>query len=314
MPLTDVNYFQNGYALRPNRPVPTGIPNDPHSYPAQTPFCYDFPLNGCVDVQNAKYYRIKNSFNGGTSSAITGVSWHNFLAAGGLPIPIVADVNGWYPVEPINPVTLAPVPRTLLEFPNLLLPFGGSTGVNDLTIEIGDNSKTVIATSAAVRIVIDNERPNFLFKQMSWKYDGESDASLRILDLTNCPMIQRGAVARKIEVVFEVTVAASHLRDAALGTSGCGGGAFSEVGSTSNNKHWHQTIFDNSVTLSQRYSLDAGSHAGCYNFECGANSRSINPSGIHNEYEIPNPDWFVDESFIYNQYNVSVAVVDEDES
>jgi hypothetical protein len=314
MPLTDVNYFQNGYALRPNRPRTGGTSAGAPTFPAQTPLCYDFPLNGCVDVQNAKYYRIKDSFNGGTSSAITGVSWHNFLAAGGLPIPIVADVDGWYPVEPINPITLSPVPRVNLEFPNLLLPFGGATGINDLTIEIGDNSKNVIATSATVRIVIDNEAPHISSVNISWKYDGESDASLRTLDLTNCPMIQRGAVARKIELVFQSFVSANHLRDASLGTSGCGGGAFYEIGSTANNEHWYETPLDNAVTLSQRYALDASSKAGCYNFGCTAISRSINPSGIHNEYLIPTPDWFVDEYFIYSPFNVSVAVVDEDES
>jgi hypothetical protein len=313
MPLRNLSYFNDstGYALRPNRPKPSGLPGGVSSFPASTPFCGVLQLYGCADLQNAKYYRIQQSTDNGTSySAITGLSWNNYLLS--LPIPITADSNGWYPVEPINPVTLNPVPRASLEFPNLLLDWPTPASEKSLLkIELGDNSKNHISESTAVAIVSDNTRPNISLTNLSWKYVGEPDASLRNLT-GDCPMIQRGAVPQDIEVVFEVFVSAQHLRDASLGTSGCGGGSFFGIADAANKPaHWHQTVLDNSETLHQRYRLNAASKPGCYSFECTANSRSMNPSGADGGNLLPTPDWFYDPVYLYSLLVKSVAVVNE---
>src|SRR6185295_11106749 len=57
----------NGYAIRPNRPHPSGNPADALPNPdAQTPFYGVVPVYGCVDVgTKATQYRILDSFNGG---------------------------------------------------------------------------------------------------------------------------------------------------------------------------------------------------------------------------------------------------------
>ena len=314
MPLRNAGYFNDniGYALRPNRPKPSGLPGGASSFPANTPFCGVLQLYGCADLQNAKYYRILQSIdNGANYSAITGLSWNNYL--GSQPIPISADSNGWYAVDPINPVTLNPVPRASLEFANLLLDW--PTPANEknlLKIELGDNAKNQISVSAPVAIVSDNKAPDISLTNLSWKYVGESDASLRSLT-GSCPMIQRGAIPRDIELVFEVFVSALHLRDASLGTSGCGDGTFAPIADPANKPvHWHQTILDNSEVLHQRYYLNAGSKPGCYSFECTANSRSINPSGADGGNLLPAPDWFYEHVYLYSHLVKAVAVVNED--
>ena len=313
MPLRNGAYFNasTGYALRPNMPKPSGLPGGASSYPATTPFCGVLQLYGCVDIQNAKYYRVHQSIDGGTTySAITGLAWNNFL--GSLPVPITADTNGWYPVNPINPITLAPIPRTNLAFENLVLDW--PTPVNEtsmLKVELGDNSKNHIVDSAPVTIVTDNTSPSINTTILSWKYVGEPDAALRNLNGIECPMIQRGAVPQDIELVYQVSVSAVHLRDAKLGTSGCGGGSFVAFPDPSNNRvHWHQNALDNSEVLYQRYRLSATAKPGCYTFACIAWSRAMNPSGADGGNLLPT-DWFYNPGYIYTHRNVNVAVVNE---
>lgn len=318
MELTDPSYFDaaTGYALRPNPPIPTGTYPGAYSYPAITPFCDTLALSGCVDVQDAQYYRIEESLDGGaTWSAITGLSWNNFLASFPFtPIPITADPGGWYAVEPINPVTLAAVPRSSLELPNLLLNW--PTPLNETTtlrIVLGDASKTQLpAVSPSVAITSDNTRPVSIATEFSWKYSWEPDTSLRSLLGIPCPMIQRGAVAQDIELVLAVNVSANHFRDASLSTSGCGGGSFVAIADTANKpEHWYENAADNTVTLYQRYSLSAGSLPGCYTFESEANSRAMNPSCADGGCLLPT-DWYYNPVYLYSQFYLTVAVVNED--
>ena len=312
MPLEDASYFDdvNGYALRPNKPRPLGV----STFPAQTPFCATVAFYGCVDISNATYYRVLQSIDEGVSySPVTGLAWNNYPNTIGAPIPIVPDMNGWYPVEPIDPVTLNPVPRASLEFPNLVLEWPTPSDAKSLLkIELGDSAKTHLAESAVVAVTSDNTYPNLTTTQWSWKYVGEPDAMLRSLLGIDCPMIKRGAIPRDIELVFEVNVQAHHLRDAYLATSGCGGGSFLPIADAANNpSHWHTAPTDNSVMLYQRYSLSAGSLPGCYAFESRANSRSMNPSGGDGGNLLPT-DWNYDPIFIYSDPSRSVAVVNED--
>jgi len=310
MPLNNASYFNaaSGYSIRPNRPKPGLI--RPH---AETPFFGTLGLFGCVDVQNAIYYRIEQSTNGGaTFSAITGLHWNNYLSVNGTPVPIVADTNGWYPVRPLHPVNAAPIPRGSLELPTLV--FVWPTPLLQKTIlriELGNNAKGHMNYSTPVAIQSDNTAPTINYTRWSWKFAGEPDTSMRNLLGIACPMIKRGAVPKDIELIFEVSVSANHLRDANIWTSGCGGGNFIPAADPSNHHyHWHQTVHDNSVILYQRYSLSAAMLPGCYTFHTLATSRSVNPAGIHGESLVP-PDWFIDEYFIYRRPFISVAVVNE---
>jgi hypothetical protein len=326
MPLNLPAYFDvvNGYALRANRPSNDGltpVPTDLTRPPAQTPFCRTLQLYGCVDVGGAKYYRILQSIDGGANfSAITGLAWNNYELSTGTPIPITADSIGWYAVEPIHPVTSMPVPRSSLEFPNFVLdwPTPG-LAENHLKIEIGDNSKNHIAYSASVTIQTDNMPPQVLFTRLAWKFATESDSALTLPArnlLVPCPTIHRGATPQDIEVVFEAQVSANHLRNASIGTSGCGGGnEFSPIltDPSNNPSHWHTSVLDNSVTLYQRYSLTHTALEGAYIFGCTACSRAINPDGADGGNLVP-PDWYYDppcQLYIYSSPSVAVAVANE---
>ena len=322
MTATDASYFDavNGYAIRPNRPSLDGVsphPNNANPPVAQTPFCGSLQLYGCVDVAGAIFYRLKQSVdNGATFSAITGRAWNNYSSLDGHPIPITADTNGWYAVNPIDPVTGNPVPRTGLEFPNLLLDWPAPNGKNIVKIELGTAAKAHISDSALVAIQADGTYPSVDFNPLNWlawKFTTEPDSALRVLG-QDCPIIPRGATPRDIEVVFKLNVSASHFRDATLWTSGCGtGSAFSAIADPQNKpSHWHTSAADNNVDLYQRYSL-SGSLAkpGCYSFGCTANGRAINPAGANGENNLPTPDWFKDIAYIQTNPSLSVAVVNE---
>jgi hypothetical protein len=323
MPLESapLSYFDtvNGYALRPNRPAhaPGATPpvqTDMTRDPAQTPFCETLQFYGCVDLSGAKYYRFLQSTDGGVSfPAITGQAWNNFTGVGAA-IPITADVNGWYPVNPINPATLSPVSRSTLWWPTFLLNW--PTPYLDkslLKIEIGDASKAHIGFSAIVAIQTDNQAPDAPFTTLSWKFKGDDDSTLQSLLGISCPMIKRGATPRDIEIVFEVSVSANHLRDASISASGCGGASFSLVSTDPLNKpyHWHTNVLDNSVLLHQRFALAADTLPGCYSFGCTAYSRAMNPDGRDNGESLPT-DWYEDTWVIGVSPSIPVAVVNED--
>jgi hypothetical protein len=314
MPIENVSYFDasTGYALRPNRPSTAASnpdcplnPNPPRIQ-AQTPFCGVLNFFGCVNVGGAKFYRLLLSTDGGTTfSAITGLSW-NLFHTNGTPFAVTADSNGWYAVLPDLPASdpnyLWPE-GLVLEWPTPLL------GQSVLKIETSNAAKNHIAYSKPVGIQSDNTYPTVLFTNLAWKFVGEPDTALRNLLGIPCPTIHRGATPKGIEVLFEVSVSAHHLRDACIGTSGCGSGAFvHQSGATS---HWHNSGSDNSVFFSTRYTLGSTALEGAYIFDCHANSRAMNPDGQDGGNLIP-PDWFEDWVYIYTNPYIAVAVVNED--
>jgi hypothetical protein len=310
MPLTLPAYYDgtNGYAVRPNRPK-NGILRPP----AQTPFCRNVQFYGCVDIQKAQYYRVLRSVdNGATFSAITGLAWNNYKDTGGAPIVIHGDSSGWYPVHPVDGGGTT-VNRSDLEFPNLLLDWPTpSLGKTILKLEIGNASKAHIAFSATVPVQTDNTVPQVTFTQLAWKFVGESDSALRNLLGIPCPTIHRHSVPQDIELVFQVSVSANHLRNAYIGTSGCGGGVFMPIADAANNPgHWHTNVLDNTEMLYQRYRLDATALEGAYTFSCRANSRAMNPSGADGGNNVP-PDWFNDPVYIYRKPFIGVAVINVD--
>jgi hypothetical protein len=314
MTVTDPSYFgaTSGYAVRPNRPSTSGsTPSaaDPRD-PAKTPFCGSLQYYGCVDVNGAQHYRVLQSVDDGTTfTAVTGQAWNNYSNVDGHPIPISADANGWYAVKPFDPVTSSQIPRSGLEFPNLVLDWWTPDGRNIVKIELGDAAKNHISESATVAVQADNSTPSVSYRTLSWKFVGEPDSALRNLLGIPCPTIHRGATPQDIEVVFAVDVSAHHLRNAQIWTDNCGLGAFSFVSGTPS--HWHASVADNAVTLSARYTLAHTAAEGAYSFNCNANSRAMNPSGGDGGNHLPIPDWFYDPVYLYVTPRLHVAIVNE---
>ena len=303
MPLTDATYFDsvNGYAIRPNKPIPPAGPRPP----AQTPFLQTLQLYGCVNVPNAHYYRVLSSTNnGGSFSAITGLQWNIYPLPFGPPHLVSPDIAGWYPVL-ANPTGFHPA-NMVLEWPTPTL------GKYVLKIEVADAGKNVLpAASNVVAIQVDNTAPTVIFTTLAWKFGTEADSALSLPSrnlLVPCPTIRRGNPARDIEIQFDVLVSAQHLRDASLFSFGCGGGSFGIKAPppTSVTSHWHETVGDNSVALSGRYTLAAGALEGSYGLGCTADSRAMNPSGADGGHLA---DWLYDVVYVLVQPQVNIAII-----
>lgn len=312
MPLTDPIYFDavNGYATRPNRPAPPlgHVPPAPPALRpvAKTPFFGTLQLYGCVNVPNAKYYRVLASTdNGATFNAITGFSWNIYPIPFGIPHLVSADINGWYPVIP-NPADFHPA-HLVLEWST------PSLGKIVLKIEVADVGKVVLPLlSNIVAIQVDNTAPTVTFDTLAWKFASEPDSAFNLSGrnlLVPCPTIRRGVTAQDIEIIAKVSASAHHLRDAYLYSFGCGGGLFSLISSFDDSAHWHQSVTDNSITLNGRYSLLSSALEGAYGVGCRANSRAMNPSGADGGHLSP-PDWLYDTPYlIYAQPEIRVAIV-----
>jgi hypothetical protein len=321
MPLTLPGYFNasTGYAVRPNRPsldgaapaaCPAGRPE------AETPFCGSLQLYGCVALNDAVYYRILQSLDGGTTfSALTGLSWNNYRETGGAPIPIAPDGNGWYEVNPHDMSTPSvQVPRDDLAYPNLILSWPTPPlGKILLRLELADSAKNHLSYSADLATQVDNVAPTVSVTRLSWKFTDEDDGAMRNLYGIPCPRIRRGSTPRDIELVFEVNVSAPHFRDAYLRTVGCGSGNFTPHPDPLNNAaHWHTSGSDNTVVLHQRYRLEATAMEGAYWLYCHAHGRSMNPSGGDGGNNIP-PDWNYDpDGYVYVEPWFGIAVINGD--
>ena len=306
MPLTDAAYFNvtEGYALRPNRPV--GPPLPPAARPpAKTPFLGTLQLYGCVNVPKAEYYRVLLSADNGVSfAAVTGLAWKAHPFGAGAIVNMTPDPSGWYKTL-ANPDDYLEG-HMVLEWPTPTL------GKYLLKIEVADIGKAPLPlASNVVAIQTDNTVPDVHFTKLAWRFEGDPDTAFDLPGhdlLVPCPTIRRGAPARSIEVQFDVSVAAHHLRNTELVTSGCGAGAFTAVAlpAPAETSHWHQTVVDNAVLLSGRYRLDALAHEGAYGFACFAASRAMNPAGSDNGHL---DDWLYDPLYAYTQPSVEVAIV-----
>jgi len=304
MPLTEATYFDatippKGYALRPNRPKPPAAPRPE----AATPLLGTLQLYGCVNVPNAAFYRVLARADGSPNfSAVTGLSWNIYPIPSGAPHLVMSDAAGWYPVL-ANPTGFHPA-NLVLEWPTPTL------GRVELQIEVADAAKTTLpVASKVVAIQVDNTAPSVLFNQLAWKFASEPDSAFALPGrnlLVPCPTIRRGA-KEDIDVQFDVSVSAHHLRDAYLFSHGCGGGAFSLTSALSATEHWHETTLDNTVLLSGRYRLAGNSSLeGAYGFGCRANSRAMNPAGGDGGHLL---DWNYDPVYAYAQPEVEIAIV-----
>lgn len=295
-------YFNavSGYAVRPNRPHPSGALIDPLPNPAATaPLARTLQLYGCHRIQNAAHYRVRYSFNGGASVPFVGLTWPLYRIVGGSlqshwPI---SDAAGWYPV----------LPAADGWFPDLLLVEWNSAAVPDgryeLQLDIGDAAKNVIGTSAPVALRIDNSAPSAQFTKLRWRRAG--DVAWIDLPLT-CAVIGRGVAPSDIQIEVSYSVAASHLRSVVLRGGGCGGGNPSLSSALGSAQHWHTGPFDNSVTNTAVFDLAAVHPAGGYSFSLYASSRAFNPSGGDGGHLA---DWNYDPGPIYVIPSLPVAVV-----
>ena len=319
LPLTgapDTFDASSGYAVRTNRPHPSGLFGDPTPLtPAASPLRGVLSLFGCAKTDpTATHYRMtyEYSSNGGatfgTRSPFLGYTWPLFRLNGvgiGEWYFATPDVAGWYALA--LPAGANPwMPQDLLlDWPS----YGMADGVYRMRLELGQAApNTVSSQSADVSVVVDNSAPVGLFE-----VGVASAAGGPFTPIDNvCPVVRRGAAAQ--DRYFQVTLAASarHLRSVQLWASGCGSGEFSFVSGSGGNlsgpttyRHWHDGVADNSQTLTVVYKLPATASEGTYSFGGEVVGRAFNPyDGGH--LAVPPWERNTDESHVYPSVAFSV--------
>lgn len=301
-PLPTDPYLDNttGFATRPNRPHPSGDFVELLPRPLATaPFCHTLQLYGCTRIPNAAFYRVRRRTGVGSPTPFVGLTWPLNRAIGGPPWQIwpTSDANGWYPV--LNPADNWFPPDLLLEWNTG--PFNDD--LYELDVQVADAAKNAIATSAKVRLLVDNSTPVPQFTGLRWRFLG---GGWQVLPLI-CPVIARGVNPQDIEVEVDYNVLANHLRSVQLNDFGCGGGNQMVLQSAlSTVQHWHTGPGDNSVVQTARYSLSHLKAPGSYGFSIDACSRAFNPSGGDLGHQ---SDWNYDPVFIRAIPQINIAIV-----
>lgn len=315
MPVVDVPTVYDpasGYALRPNRPHPSGLFSDPLPNPdAASPFRGAVSLLGCIKTDpNATHYRIvyKYSANGGltftTFTPFVGLTWPLFRLNGTghseWHYP-TSDVSGWYPIAlPAGPNPFLPQ-DLLLDWPT----YAFANGRYVLRLELGAGGAAT-SSSAEVAFNVDNSYPN---GPLTIEWRKASGGAYQLL-VAPCPVIRRGSAP--VDLEFRVTLQASarHLRSAQMFAGGCGSGDFAFVsGST---EHWHTSVVDNSATLQAIFTLPSSALEGTYSFSGHVASRAFNPNGgdgghlvLPNAWEYNPDDLHIDPYFAFSVFNAN---------
>jgi len=302
--------------IRPSVFPPT-IPNDE---PAAAPFTGTVQLYGCTTFAGGEFYRLLYSYNKAALTPFTGVTWYLDPNPGpGLPVLVSPDAQGWYPIL-ASPDAWWP-PNELLDWPTTSYP----DGLYDVTLQIGDASKTIIFTSAtAVPFLVDNSAPPPLILSLSWRVlpGGPWNTFPSLI----CPIVYRAA-GQDIEFAVQYQVSFPHLLKANIADSGCGGGTMLPVPASTplptaplyspytpdptapEYQHWYTNPLDNTVSQTAHYVLPGSALAGCYGFSVNGYSRAFNPSGGDPSNPQAN-DWYVDTQWLnWNQADLSVAVL-----
>lgn len=269
----------NGYALRPNRPHPSGqfadaLPNPP----AASPFLGAIALLGCNQTDKAAtHYRVvfKYSSNGGATftayAPFVGLTWPLFrLDGAGNPewhYPM-ADAQGWYPIAlPGGPNPFLPQ-DVLLDWPT----YAYANGRYVLKLEVGAGG-AVTSSSAEVAFNVDNSTP---LGPLSVEWRKVGSGSFQLL-APPCPLVKRGDTPVDLEFRVTLDASAAHLRSAYLAAGGCGRGDFFLVSGVT--EHWHTTTSDNAEILQAIYRLPSTALQGTYSFSARVSSRAFNPNG-----------------------------------
>lgn len=317
----------SGYAVRPNRPHPSGRTSEVPSTtaPATAPLTGLLEFWGCAhhtaQGANATHYRIQHrvSTDGGASfGAWTLIydAWNHWRVVGNpstLEVKPIATTTGWYPV--LNAAEgWMPGDHYLLQW------HGPPDGVIEMRLELGSEagaSINLIGQAPVVRIVVDNARPQAAITGLAWRTG--TSGPWQALSL-NCPTIRRNH--QDIQVKVAVTAAAAHLRSFAVSSSGCGasGGPPVLVEGLENLEtglptgavvadYWHRTSTDNARADEVTYSIPATSAPGAYGFGVTSWSRAFNPGDGH-VFDPGQPDVGYDPAPNWWPASIGVAIVD----
>ncbi len=304
----------SGYAKLPNRPDADGVPGGTRTEPAYAPFVGSFYLMGNAERPGATHYRVHHQVDGGATSYIGG-SFGPLMKVVGSALQqlVVTPVGGqWYPIVPRaagwTPVgILAPVSEGGDHLHSFHLEFG---------VQAADGTVNVVANSATppVNLQIDATGPTVEFQAFQWRQPDVSPV-WQTLPIADCAVVARQGGGR-VQFRLALRVSADHLRDFAVGASGCGGPGPLLIGEARDGlpaaaadaaAHWHTGADDNAHTRELFYELAPGAPAGCYHFSVFAATRAFAPTAVVIGAD-PTVAWRIDSAPVYAQPGLTVAL------
>jgi hypothetical protein len=297
----------NGYAKRVNRAHPSAnLGEVVTGAGALTPVAGAFPLYGCNHYDGAFYYRLLYEFKapGGLSftppTAFVNIAWPLYRWVGHLEkLNVSSDSSGWYTI--LNDADGWMPSHLLLNW----LTGGYADGLYRISMELGNNSKSVMHTTAPVVLRLDNSTPAGTtngFTALAWREVGTS--AWQTLNLV-CPVVPRPK-GKDIEFSVAYHAAVPHWRSLELSASGCGGGNMQLTSSPLTAYRWHTNPLINSFSGTAVYKLLGTALQGAYSFQLRVDSRAFNPDdsvGL-------SADWYYNPLHKYNHFGLQVAVVD----
>lgn len=275
-----------GYALRVNRPHPSGSFTESLPLPdGQAPLTGVLSLFGCNRTDpSATHYRLmyRYSANHGASFSAPApfVNMPHFLVRpGSVPLSCSADSLGWFPIVPLETIPWMPQ--------DLLLDWGSGTlasGLYAVTLELGTGGTTVTSHSAEVAIMVDNTGP---VGPLLVEVGSTAAGPFTPIDVI-CPVIRRGVIPQDRFFRVTLTASAQHLKSAEMSAGGCGGGNFEVVAGSviggvlaggTRIEHWHENPDDNDQVLRAIYKLPAlGTLEGTYTIGAIVTGRAFSPN------------------------------------
>lgn len=315
-----------GFAVRPNRPHPSGRIGEVPAAAAHStaPVAGHVDLWGCVhhlvNGTQADRYRILDDVLDPVTGLWSGPrpirdAWSNWRVVGSPSHleykPMSADADGWYEV-------LDPADQWIPGDHFLLQWHTPADGEHVLVLELGETGPGGIAAigqAAPVRLQVDNSPPRASIDAMRWR---DANGNVTPLPL-NCPTIHRGGGDVTIEL--DVSMAARHLRSAHVRFSGCSadsslqpvlehgfeGHQTGTTGPTAD--YWHRDASDNNVGITATYRVPANRPPGAYTVSVSAYTRAFWTFDGH-VYTPSNPDVLYDPAPVWDQHTIAIAIVD----
>jgi hypothetical protein len=310
MPLEpDYHDETSGYALRVNRPRPSGLPTGPQAPEGETPYARTLQLSGCVRTEeDARYYRVRYAYEGADPVSFTNVSWTAAVMGGGPPVRVQPVDGEWYDIAVLD---------TLVE-PNWLFNWNtrrGEDGHYTLYLDVADASMNVLETSEPMSFVVDNRGPTLALGRIQWAEGGSTPPSggwQTIVEpgaaATTCPKIVR-SMTQNVWIRVSYTASATHLRDVSLGASGCSSSAQPEEDPTADPRDygiWHRNPAENTYAETGYFFIEPSDTSGSYEVVVSARSRAFNPAGSSG----PGADWYVNPSLLRDHLPEGICVLD----
>lgn len=305
-----------GYALRTNRPRPSGNPYEAISgETALTPFCGTFPFYGCNHIPGTVYYRLAYQFKAPGSASFqpdvipfTGFTWPLYRWVGSPghleKLNVAPDSNGWYSI-------LADadgwMPGKLL----MLWPSASfQNGTYKVVMQFANAAKVLLPahTTAPVTLRVDNSYPGSgtsFFTGLDWREAGGAWHHLDADELI-CPVMAR-TPGKDVEFRLSYQASHPHFRSLYLTATGCGGGSMVTTSALTTIYRWHTTPAETSATGTAEFLLPHTAMQGGYSFTLRVDSRAFNPDNN----DVFDYDGYADPLHIYAHFTLQIAVVDK---